>query len=82
MENPCPTFKEGYGREGIKLEKNKGGENKKATDSQKYNVLDQLCDALLAKLVERASGQLALNQPVTGSSPVRLTSKLLLTIYP
>jgi len=45
----------------------------RATDYQNFPTFQQLWEALGSKLIEAAQGRLTLNQPVTGSSPVRLT---------
>jgi len=45
----------------------------RAINSQNSDDLDQLCDALLPKLVQRLTQEVTLNQPVGGSSPPRLT---------
>ena len=42
--------------------------------SENRGLVDQLCEAILSKLIEHFTGPVALNQPVRGSSPLRLIS--------
>jgi hypothetical protein len=45
---------------------------KRAADLTNYMTIHQLDDGVVSKLAKRGKQQLTLNQPVTGSSPVRL----------
>jgi len=47
-----------------------------APDSDNSAFLDQLCDAVISKLAERARSTLTFNQGVAGSNPARLTPAL------
>ena len=49
-------------------------EQRGAPDCHNSAGMDQLCDAVIAKLAERVDQHLTFNQGVVGSKPTRLTS--------
>ncbi|MFC1993907.1 hypothetical protein ACFLVI_01445 [Chloroflexota bacterium] len=49
------------------------GGSERAPDYTNSALVDQLCDAVIAKLAERLDSPLTFNQGVVGSNPTRLT---------